>query len=225
MSRSRIVRLLVPVLASGVLAGCAAPAPTAPTASGTPQPSAVSCPPESGTADRTTTFSAEPPMCITATSTYVATVVTDVGSFEITLAAAEAPNTVNNFVFLARNRYFDGVVFHRVIEGFMAQTGDPTGTGRGGPGYRFADELPDADEYQIGSVAMANAGADTNGSQFFIVTGPAGTTLPPKYSLFGQVTSGMEVVKLIEADGGDAGSNGVPPKVTHAMTSVTVAER
>lgn len=185
----------------------------------------MSCPPVSGAATRTTTFVAAPPMCISTSRVYVATVVTDVGAFEITLDAAKAPKTVNNFVFLARNRYFDSIVFHRVIAGFMAQTGDPTGTGRGGPGYKFADELPKAGEYRLGSVAMANSGTNTNGSQFFIVTGASGTSLPPKYSLFGQVTAGMDVVRQIEADGGDPAANGVPPKVTHTMISVTITEK
>ncbi len=224
MKSSRVkVSLLVSALMSVILVGCSATAPPpAPTA--TPA-STASCPPASGTAERTTTFSAAPPLCITPTNTYVATVTTDVGTFEITLDAQKAPNTVNNFVFLARNRYFDGIVFHRVIEGFMAQTGDPTGTGRGGPGYTFADELPAAGGYRIGSVAMANAGADTNGSQFFIVTGESGTSLPPDYSLFGQVTAGLDVVRAIEADGGDPRGNGVPPRVTHTITSVVIVER
>lgn len=155
---------------------------------------------------------------------YVATVTTDVGAFTIELDPAKAPKTVNNFVFLAKNKYYDGVVFHRVIEGFMAQTGDPSGTGRGGPGYKFADELPQAGEYQVGSVAMANSGPNTNGSQFFIVTGAQGVGLQPNYSLFGKVSSGMDVVKKIEADGGNPATNGVPPKVLHRMVTVTVAE-
>lgn len=226
MKRSVIV---VSLVMAGVLAGCSAPAATSPAAPATPgatkgSGTTVQCPPTSGAAERTTKFAAAPPMCITTTSTYVAKVTTDVGAFEITLDTAKAPETVNNFVFLARNRYYDGIVFHRVIAGFMAQTGDPTGTGGGGPGYRFADELPKAGEYQLGSVAMANAGTNTNGSQFFIVTGPSGTSLPPKYSLFGRVTSGMDVVQKIEADAGDPATKGVPPKVTHTMTSVTITE-
>lgn len=164
-------------------------------------------------------------MAIDPAKTYVATVTTDVGTFTIDLDAAKAPKTVNNFVFLAKNKFYDGVVFHRVIAGFMAQTGDPTGTGRGGPGYKFADELPAAGAYKVGSVAMANAGPDTQGSQFFIVTGAQGAALPPKYSLFGTVSSGLDVVKKIEADGGDPAKNGMPPKVLHKMVSVTVAEK
>ena len=164
-------------------------------------------------------------MCIDVAKTYIAAVTTDIGSFEITLDAKQAPTTVNNFVFLARHRYYDGIVFHRVIAGFMAQTGDPQGTGRGGPGYKFADELPAAGAYQLGSVAMANAGPNTNGSQFFVITGAEGTRLPAKYALFGRVTSGMDVVRAIEADGGDPAANGVPPKVTHRMVTVRIVER
>ena len=98
---------------------------------------------------------------------------------------------MNNFVFLAAHHYFDGVIFHRIINGFVCQGGDPTGTGRGGPGYRFEDELPKAGQYEIGSLAMANAGPNTNGSQFFIISGPQGTQLPPQCSLFGKVVKGL----------------------------------
>ena len=114
------------------------------------------------------------------------------------LDAAGAPNTVNNFVFLAVHHYYDGVIFHRIINGFMCQGGDPTGTGRGGPGYKFADELPKPGRYEIGSVAMANAGPNTNGSQFFIVSGPSGVGLPPQYSLFGKVVKGLDVLEQMQ---------------------------
>ena len=103
---------------------------------------------------------------------YTATIDTSLGEIVIALDALKAPKTVNNFVFLAAHHYYDGVIFHRIINGFMCQGGDPTGTGRGGPGYKFDDELPEAGEYQIGSVAMANAGPNTNGSQFFLIVGP-----------------------------------------------------
>jgi cyclophilin family peptidyl-prolyl cis-trans isomerase len=105
---------------------------------------------------------------------------------------------VNNFVFLALHHYYDGVIFHRIINGFMCQGGDPTGTGTGGPGYRFADELPKAGQYQIGSVAMANAGPDTNGSQFFMISGGDGVRLPPHYSLFGQIVEGLDVLEQMQ---------------------------
>jgi cyclophilin family peptidyl-prolyl cis-trans isomerase len=159
------------------------------------------CPPAIGAASRTTTFTKAPGMCISAAKTYTAVFKTNKGSFTVALDAKKAPKTVNNFVFLARNQFYDGVVFHRIIPGFVVQGGDPEGTGQGGPGYKFADELPKAGEYKEGSLAMANSGPNTNGSQFFIITGPQGASLSPNYSLFGQVTSGMEVVKALEAVG------------------------
>ena len=115
------------------------------------------------------------------------------------LDAVKAPNTVNNFVFLAAHHYYDGVIFHRIIKGFMCQGGDPTGTGTGGPGYKFADELPAPGRYEVGSVAMANAGPNTNGSQFFVVSGPSGVRLPPQYSLFGKVVKGLDVLAQMES--------------------------
>ena len=116
-----------------------------------------------------------------------------------------APKTVNSFVFLARNGYYDGLNFHRIIPGFVLQGGCPEGSGRGGPGYQFEDELPAPGRYEIGSLAMANAGPNTNGSQFFIISGQDGVRLPPQYSLFGQVISGLDVVAAIEATGSRSG--------------------
>ena len=118
-------------------------------------------------------------MGIDTSKRYTATLDTTLGEIVIALDAIKAPKTVNNFVFLALNHYYDGVIFHRIINGFMCQGGDPTGTGTGGPGYRFEDELPKPREYQVGSVAMANAGPNTNGSQFFLVSGASGVGLPP----------------------------------------------
>lgn len=115
------------------------------------------------------------------------------GEFVIQLFPDKAPITVNSFIFLAREGFFDGVTFHRVLEGFMAQGGDPTGTGSGGPGYQFANEDSDLSFDKAGVVAMANAGRDTNGSQFFITFGPA-PHLDGGYTIFGQVISGMDVV-------------------------------
>jgi cyclophilin family peptidyl-prolyl cis-trans isomerase len=137
-------------------------------------------------------------MVIDPSKRYTAKMDTSMGELVIALDAVAAPKTVNNFVFLAREGYYDGVIFHRIIQGFMCQGGDPTGTGRGGPGYKFADELPKPRTYQIGSVAMANAGPNTNGSQFFIVSGPSGVGLPPQYSLFGQVVKGLEILDQME---------------------------
>ena len=113
-------------------------------------------------------------MVIDADKRYTATMATSKGTIVIALDPIAAPKTVNNFVFLARYHYYDGVVFHRIIPGFVMQGGDPEGTGRGGPGYKFADELPKPGRYQVGSLAMANAGPNTNGSQFFIITGATG---------------------------------------------------
>ncbi len=181
----------------------------------------VVCPNPNGSSPRYEHFSSAPPMCINPAKTYIANVKTDVGTFVITLNSSQAPKTVNNFVFLARYHFYDGLIFHRVIPGFVVQGGDPLGTGLGGPGYQFADELPKAGSYKIGTVAMANSGPNTNGSQFFIVTGPAGEALSPKYSIFGQVTSGMNVVNAISADGSASGT----PKVVHKMLKVTITTK
>lgn len=176
-----------------------------------PTPAAIadSCPPVDGSAPRRTTFDAPFPMCIDPATEYVAIVTTNQGKFTIELDASKAPLTVNNFVSLARSHFYDGVTFHRKIPDFVIQGGDAEGVplGTGGPGYLFADELPAAGEYQLGSVAMANAGADTNGSQFFIVTGDDGIALDPNYSLFGQVIEGMDTIEAIDATGQDDGQS------------------
>ena len=183
---------------------------------------AAGCPASPSTRVNTKTWSSAPAMTIDTAKTYTATVLTDLGPFTITLDAKKAPTTVNNFVFLANQSFYHCVIFHRVIPGFMDQTGDPQGTGTGGPGYSFADELPATanPQYPIGSVAMANSGANTNGSQFFIVTGSQGESLAPSYSLFGTVTSGMDIVQTINKQGTP---QGVPPAVTHRILSVTIA--
>ena len=155
-------------------------------------------PPLDGSAPRQQSFKSAPEMGIDTTKRYTATLDTSLGEVVIALDAIKAPNTVNNFVFLAAQHYYDGVIFHRIIKNFMCQGGDPTGTGRSGPGYKFADELPRHGEYQVGSVAMANSGPNTNGSQFFIVSGRDGVGLPPLYSLFGQVVKGLDVVEKMQ---------------------------
>ena len=151
-------------------------------------------PPFDGSAPRKQDFRSAPAMGIDPSKRYTATIDTSLGEMVVALDAAAAPKTVNNFVFLALHHYYDGVIFHRIIKGFMCQGGDPTGTGRGGPGYKFDDELPKPGRYEVGSVAMANAGPNTNGSQFFIVSGPSGVGLPPLYSLFGKVVKGLDVL-------------------------------
>jgi cyclophilin family peptidyl-prolyl cis-trans isomerase len=140
---------------------------------------------------------------------YTATISTDRGEITVSLDPQRAPQTVNNFVFLARDGFYDGLTFHRVVDGFVIQGGDPEGDGRGGPGYRFNDE-PVQGEYIAGAVAMANSGPNTNGSQFFICTVDDRHKLAKSYNLFGQVVKGMEVVTSIRQ--GDV------------MRSVTIAE-
>ena len=151
-------------------------------------------------------WNSAPDMVIDPSKRYTATMSTSMGDLVIALDAVQAPKTVNNFVFLAREGYYDGVIFHRIISGFMCQGGDPTGTGRGGPGYKFGDELPRPGQYEVGSVAMANAGPNTNGSQFFLISGNDGVRLPPSYSLFGQIVKGLDIVdnmQRVATGGGD----------------------
>lgn len=155
-------------------------------------------PPLDGSAPKKQKFDAAPEMGIDPSKRYTATMETSMGSLVIALDPIAAPITVNNFVFLAAQHYFDGIIFHRIINGFVCQGGDPDGNGRGGPGYRFVDELPKAGKYQIGSLAMANAGPNTNGSQFFLISGPSGVQLPPLYSLFGQVVKGLDIVEMMQ---------------------------
>lgn len=181
------------------------------------------CAPTDGSATQTREFADAPQLCIDPTKTYTAVVETSEGSFTIALDPARAPGTVNNFVNLARFKYFDDTECHRAIPNFVVQCGDPTATGTGGPGYSFADELPEAGEYEIGSIAMANSGPDTNGSQFFVITGSNGAALPPSYSLFGTVTEGLDVVAALDALG-NPDNNGVPPLGDIRIVSVTITE-
>jgi len=161
-------------------------------------------------------YSAPPPMSIDQEASYVATIETSAGTMKAELFAADAPATVNNFVFLANDGFYDGVIFHRVIKGFVIQGGDPTGTGRGGPGYRFPDE-PVTRQYTRGTLAMANAGPDTNGSQFFVCHGDAG--LPPNYTIFGQLTDGHDVLDSIATAATGAGDR---PEEPVTMNSVKI---
>jgi len=140
------------------------------------------------------TYNSPPPMVIDPAKSYTATMETTAGTMVLELFPQEAPLAVNNFVFLANDHFYDGVIFHRVIRGFMIQGGDPTGTGRGGPGYRFPDE-PVQRPYSRGTLAMANAGPNTNGSQFFIMH--ADYPLPPNYTIFGQLIEGEDVLDKI----------------------------
>jgi cyclophilin family peptidyl-prolyl cis-trans isomerase len=159
-------------------------------------------------------------MIINPDVTYRATVRTSHGEMVFLLDAKSAPKTVNSFVFLARWHYFDGIVFHRIIPNFVLQGGDPTGTGSGGPGYRFDDELPKPGRYEVGSLAMANAGPNTNGSQFFVISGADGARLPPLYSLFGKAISGLDVISTIDQLGSRSGR----PSADVVIQSVTITE-
>jgi cyclophilin family peptidyl-prolyl cis-trans isomerase len=156
---------------------------------------------------------------------YTATIETTEGTLTAQLLPGEAPKTVNNFVFLAREGFYNGVPFHRVIKSFMVQTGDPTGTGTGGPGYRFADE-PIRSDYEPGTLAMANAGPNTNGSQFFIVHGDMRGRLPKNYTIFGRLTGGMETLDRIantpvqRSRSGEESQPVEPPRIE----SITIAE-
>ena len=149
-------------------------------------------------------------MQVDATAQYAAIMETSHGTVTIDLYPAHAPKTVNSFVFLARYHYYDGIIFHRIIPGFVCQGGDPSGNGTGGPGYKFEDELPKAGRYEIGSLAMANAGPNTNGSQFYITLSTV-TALDGKYNVFGKVTDGQKVAdSIVQGD---------------KIVSITIAEK
>jgi cyclophilin family peptidyl-prolyl cis-trans isomerase len=235
---SRLTRTLAAVLVAAAVMGGAAcggddDGEAAATAPGTSAPAEVvtnfagdECSArEPDPSPQPATYPAAPPLTIDPAGSYTATLETSCGRIVIELDAEQAPQAVNNFVFLAREGFYDGLTFHRVVTDFVIQGGDPEGDGRGGPGYTFPDELPD-DGYPAGSVAMANAGPDTNGSQFFIVTGTA--PLPNAYTRFGRVAEGLDVARAIEAfadpslDPGDPDSQ-VPASPVY-MYSVTISE-
>ena len=167
----------------------------------------------------TKSYDAPPEFTIDLEKTYSARFDTSHGEIVIEFDAARAPQAVNNFVFLARDGFYDGVIFHRVIENFMIQGGDPTGSGRGGPGYRFRDELEGEGTYSRGTVAMANAGPNTNGSQFFICHTDVG--LPHSYTIFGKVTSGLDAVDAIATTETDRSDR---PHEDAVIRSVTIIE-
>lgn len=179
-------------------------------------------------AAKTHTYDAEPSPSIDVAKTYTAVMTTTKGTIEFVLDPKRAPITVNSFVFLAKKRYFDCIQFHRVVPGFVLQGGDPftidnSGPiGTGGPGYKFVDELPKANEYKFGSLAMANSGPNTNGSQFFIISGPEGEQLPPIYALFGQASKGDDVIKAIDALG--VPNQDGPPSENVTILTVTIKE-
>ncbi len=195
--------------------------------SNSPQPSSKPPASSSPPSPKVMSWPQPPAMQIDTSKKYVATVDTTLGSFKIQLLAQESPKTVNNFVFLSRQGYYNGVIFHRIIKTFMVQTGDPTGTGAGNPGYKFPDELPPKHSYDPGIVAMANSGPNTNGSQFFICTGADARSLNnyPNYTQFGQVIEGMDVVQSIASvqvvsNGREVSKPVNPP----AIKSITISE-
>lgn len=191
-----------------------------------PEPGAIlpdGCAAPDGSAAKQQQFTAAPPMCLLPGKTYTAVIETNNGTLHVTLRNDIAPNTVNSFVNLARFHYFDGTTCHRAIQGFVVQCGDPTATGTGGPGYEFADELANIEAYRIGSVAMANRGPDTNGSQFFIITGDDGARLPPNYALFGQVIDDdLGVVATLDGISNPADG---PPLQPIDIVKVTIDEK
>ena len=205
--------------------GSSLPSTTAPVSPATPSTiagAAHPCPPVDGSPARVVAFAkAPPPSCLDAAKTYSVVVKTNVGSYTADLDATKAPLAVNSFVYLARYHFFDNTPCHRIIPSFVVQCGSPDGSGNGGPGFSFADELPAAGQYKLGSLAMANSGANTNGSQFFVISGAQGIALPPKYALFGQVTSGLDTVSKLDALGSAAGT----PTTAVTIESVTVTEK
>jgi len=173
------------------------------------------CPPIDGAESQTRQFDAPPPSCLDPEASYEAIVTTNKGEFTIAVDPESAPVAANNFVYLARNQYFDDTVCHRIIPNFVVQCGDPTATGTGGPGYTIVDEPPAPGQYEIGSIAMAKTAApDSAGSQFFIVTGSDGAALPPEYALFGQVIDGLDTtVEEMAAAGTPDGTPSEPVEI------------
>lgn len=195
MTITRFLRLAtLSILTLGfLLSGCAGRSPTP--SGGVPAPES-----NPGATPRPKTYAAPPRMTIDTSKQYTAIIETAKGDLVLELFARDVPVTVNNFVFLARDGFYDGTTFHRVIAGFMAQGGDPTGTGAGGPGYEFKDEFT-VHRHTTGTLSMANAGTNTNGSQFFITYAPQ-PHLDGKHSVFGQLLEGMDVLKQLK--NGDA---------------------
>lgn len=179
--------------------------------------------------DRNNKYKAAPPMTIDPNKTYTATIDTTKGTMQAKLDPKDAPMAVNNFVFLARDNFYQGIKFHRIIKGFMVQTGDPTGTGTGGPGYAFEIEKPTATQkYTLGTLAMANTNRpNSNGSQFFIVN-TDNAPLPPDYTIFGQVTQGQDVLQKISdtpvTNDPRSGEESLPTEDVR-ITKITIAEQ
>ncbi|NHN30764.1 peptidylprolyl isomerase [Paenibacillus agricola] len=210
------------VVCTLMLSACGSKPPAnqaTPPAASSAQPPANSSP----AAPAKKSWTTPPAMAIDTAKNYQATVTTNKGAIKIDLYAKDAPKTVNNFVFLAKEGFYNDIIFHRIIDTFMVQTGDPLGTGAGGPGYMFEDELKSPYKYEPGTVAMANAGPNTNGSQFFICSGAdcANLDQKPDYSIFGKVVEGMDVVKKIAA----TPVKGSTPTEKVFIQTVTIAEK
>ncbi len=208
-----VVITLVFVVGVFILGGCSGK--TTPTPAALPP---TSPPPVITPAAAPKKYSAPPPMSIDPNKSYTATFKMESGDIVVELFAADAPKTVNNFVFLAREGFYDGTTFHRVIPGFMAQGGDPTGTGRGGPGYSFEDEFSKR-THGVGTLSMANAGPNTNGSQFFITYSPQ-SPLDGKHSVFGHVIEGKDVLDKIRP----RDPNRAPAFEGDTIISITIEE-
>jgi cyclophilin family peptidyl-prolyl cis-trans isomerase len=192
-------------------------------------PGQLPCPPVEGAATRTATFTIAPPMCINPKATYRASIKTSEGVLTVSLDAKKYPNTVNNFVYLSRYRFYDGLTFHRVVPKFIIQGGDPLANGRGSAGYEFADELPGKPTYNLGALAMANGRPtqpNTNGSQFFIVVGELAKSMTPDFPQFGNVVDGKAVLRKISALGPDPAvdATGTPSKPV-TIESITISAR
>ncbi len=183
------------------------------------------CPAEDGSTEKTDTFEGAPQLCIDPAATYTAEVVTNKGTFTITLDAAKSPGNVNNFVTLARYHYYDATGCHRVLKGFVVQCGRP-GDKEEAPGYTVPDELPAAGDYAEGVIAMANTGSpDSAGGQWFIITGEQGVALPPQYSIIGTVTKGYDTtVQALENLADPLAQNGVPPLAEIVIESITITQ-
>jgi cyclophilin family peptidyl-prolyl cis-trans isomerase len=192
-----------------------------------PKPAAAAASPAApaGAKPAAKSYSSPPAMSIDANKQYTATIKTSLGEMVAELYPKDAPNTVNNFVFLSREGFYNGVIFHRVMKEFMVQTGDPRGNGTGDAGYKFADELSGPQTYVKGTLAMANAGPNTQGSQFFICHGQRAETLPKRYSIFGKVTTGLEVldkiagVQVRSSPSGEPSQPVDPPKIDSIQIS------
>jgi cyclophilin family peptidyl-prolyl cis-trans isomerase len=223
--------LSLALVAALVLTGCTSKSPTNPANPGGnygKSGNQTQSQPQQKTG-QTKTWTSPPAMEIDPNKTYTATIKTSLGDVTVELFAKDAPKTVNNFVFLARQKFYDGVIFHRIIKDFMIQTGDPQGTGSGGPGYRFQDELPVKRSYDPGIVAMANAGPNTNGSQFFICNGANCKSLnqQPNYTQFGKVTAGMDVVQKLSSVEVGPDQRGEPskPKNPPVIQTIIIDEK